>query len=40
MRALGDYPFVYGIREAKALEFQSMILVDFFKELRSDLQKP
>jgi hypothetical protein len=39
-RALGGYPFVYGIREAKGLEFQSMILVDFFKELRSDLQKP
>ena len=25
-----DYPLVYGIREAKGLEFQEVILVDFF----------
>ena len=38
--ALGGYPLVYGIREAKGLEFQSVVLVDFFSELPRALQKP
>lgn len=39
-RALGDYKLVYGIREAKGLEFKSVILLNFFQELPSSLQKP
>ena len=38
-RALGDYPLVYGIREAKGLEFQEVILVDFFCDIPASLQK-
>jgi len=34
------YPLVYGIREAKGLEFKNVILVDFFSEIPSSLQKP
>jgi hypothetical protein len=30
-RVLDNYPLVYGIREAKGLEFQSVVIVDFFK---------
>jgi hypothetical protein len=39
-QALGDYKLVYGIREAKGLEFKSVMLLDFFKELPSYLHKP
>ena len=35
-----DYPLVYGIREAKGLEFKSVFIFDFFCELPSALQKP
>lgn len=35
-----DYPLVYGIREAKGLEFKSVMILDFFCELPSSLQKP
>ena len=35
-----DYPLVYGIRESKGLEFKSVIILDFFSELPSVLQKP
>lgn len=35
-----DYKLVYGIREAKGLEFKSVILLNFFKELPSSLQRP
>mmetsp|Transcript_16444 Transcript_16444/g.38138 ORF Transcript_16444/g.38138 Transcript_16444/m.38138 type:complete len:2423 (+) Transcript_16444:381-7649(+) len=38
-RAL-DYSLVYGIREAKGLEFKTIILLDFFSELPASLQKP
>jgi len=38
-RSLGDYPLVYGIREAKGLEFQEVILVDFFVGIPLPLQK-
>ena len=31
---------VYGIREAKGLEFKTVIILDFFGELPSSLQKP
>jgi len=37
--ALGGYPLVYGIREAKGLEFQHVVLLDFFGELPQSLQK-
>ena len=39
-RALGDYKLVYGIRESKGLEFKSVMLLNFFHELPSSLQKP
>jgi len=39
-RALGNYPLVYGIREAKGLEFQRVIVLDFFRCLPKELQKP
>ncbi len=39
-RALGDYKLVYGIREAKGLEFKSVIILNFFLELPSFLHKP
>jgi len=38
-RAL-KYQLVYGIREAKGLEFRSVIILDFFAELPSTEQKP
>jgi len=38
-RRLG-YPLVYGICEAKGLEFKSVILLDFFVDLPHRLQKP
>ncbi|KAL9181777.1 hypothetical protein ACHAXT_012120 [Thalassiosira profunda] len=34
------YPLVYGIREAKGLEFKSVIVLDFFGEIPAALQKP
>ena len=39
-RLLNDYPLVYGIRAAKGLEFKRVIILDFFGDLKSDLQKP
>lgn len=39
-KALGDYKLVYGIREAKGLEFKSVMVLNFFHELPSSLQKP
>lgn len=38
-QALG-YTLVYGIREAKGLEFKSVILLNFFSELAPSDQKP
>lgn len=35
-----DHELVYGIREAKGLEFKTVIVLDFFSELPSSLQKP
>jgi hypothetical protein len=35
-----DHRLVYGIREAKGMEFKSVIILDFFAELPRDLQKP
>jgi len=35
-----DHKLVYGIREAKGLEFKSVIILDFFSELTPSLQKP
>lgn len=35
-----DHQLVYGIREAKGLEFKTVIILDFFAELPSLLQKP
>jgi len=35
-----DHRLVYGIREAKGMEFKSVIILDFFAELPSSLQKP
>lgn len=35
-----DYKLVYGIREAKGLEFKSVIMLNFFQELPSSLQRP
>lgn len=37
---LGGYKLVYGIRESKGLEFKSVIILDFFRELPSAVQKP
>lgn len=34
------FQLVYGIREAKGLEFKTVILLDFFREIPSSLQKP
>jgi len=39
-RQLNDYKLVYGIREAKGLEFKTVIILDFFREIPSSLQKP
>jgi hypothetical protein len=33
-----DYPLVYGIREAKGLEFETILIVDFFGSMSSSLQ--
>jgi hypothetical protein len=35
-----DYPLVYGIREAKGLEFEMVIVLDFFRWLPASIQKP
>jgi len=35
-----DRRLVYGIREAKGLEFKTVILLDFFCEIESSLQRP
>ncbi|KAL7552191.1 hypothetical protein ACHAWF_015406, partial [Thalassiosira exigua] len=37
---LGNYRLVYGIKEAKGLEFKSVMLLNFFYELPSSLHKP
>jgi hypothetical protein len=37
---LGGYNLVYGIREAKGLEFKAVIVLDFFSTLPAYLQKP
>jgi len=34
------YELVYGIREAKGLEFKTVIILDFFAEIEERLQKP
>jgi hypothetical protein len=39
-RLLNDYKLVYGIREAKGLEFKTVIILDFFREIPPSLQKP
>ena len=38
-RALEQYPLVLGIREVKGLEFQSVVIVDYFGELSKKYQK-
>lgn len=35
-----EHKLVYGIREAKGMEFKSVIILDFFAELPLPLQKP
>lgn len=35
-----DYELVMGIRESKGLEFKSCIILDYFADLPSNLQKP
>ena len=37
---LFSFQLVYGIREAKGLEFKTVIILDFFREIPSSLQKP
>lgn len=39
-RELLDHQLVYGIREAKGLEFKTVILLNFFGEIPTSLQKP
>jgi hypothetical protein len=39
-RCLGDYLLILGIRESKGLEFKHVVLVDFFKGLAEEHQKP
>ena len=39
-RMLGGYPLVYGIRAAKGLEFKSVIVLDFFRDLPDSVQRP
>jgi len=39
-RDMLGHKLVYGIREAKGMEFKSVIILDFFAELPSSLQKP
>lgn len=38
-KKLGGYSLVYGIRAAKGLEFKSVIVLDFFSTLPTELQK-
>ena len=40
IKKLGGYELVYGIRQAKGLEFKSVIILDFFSSLPNNLQKP
>ena len=37
---LDGYPFCYGIREAKGLEFETVLIVDFFSTQGGHLHKP
>jgi hypothetical protein len=37
---LFSFQLVYGIREAKGLEFKTVIILDFFREILPSLQKP
>ncbi|GFH43984.1 P-loop containing nucleoside triphosphate hydrolase protein [Chaetoceros tenuissimus] len=39
-KKLGGYELVYGIRHCKGLEFKSVIIMDFFSNISSDLQTP
>jgi len=39
-KRLLDYPLIYGICEAKGLEFKSVIALDFFADLPPELQRP
>jgi hypothetical protein len=39
-RCLSDYPLILGIRESKGLEFKDVVLVDFFKGLVDEHEKP
>ncbi len=39
-RELLDHQLVYGIREAKGLEFKTVILLNFFGEIPTSMQKP
>jgi superfamily I DNA/RNA helicase len=39
-RCLGDYPLILGIRDSKGLEFKDVVLVDFFKGLAEEHQRP
>ena len=39
-RELLDHKLVYGIREAKGLEFKTVILLNFFGEIPTSMQKP
>src|SRR6056300_1145984 len=37
---LSSFQLVYGIREAKGLEFKTVMILDFFQEIPPSLQKP
>lgn len=39
-QSLGGYSNVYGIAEAKGLEFKTVIILDFFADLPKSVQKP
>ncbi|GFH43986.1 P-loop containing nucleoside triphosphate hydrolase protein [Chaetoceros tenuissimus] len=39
-KKLGGYELVHGIRHCKGLEFKSVIIMDFFSNISSDLQNP
>ena len=39
-KRLLDYPLIYGVCEAKGLEFKSVIALDFFASLPTGLQRP
>jgi hypothetical protein len=39
-REILGYDLVYGVREAKGLEFKTCIILDFFCEIPDSLQKP